>query len=319
MADWQRHILLSCLIGLAAALATAMMPHMIVWRSVPMGDIAPPLSGMDAWLHGRDPYNFFILQDGREYRIASYPFTAMLVLSPLLLLPAPLIPPLFNGGTTALLAYGLMQEGQYWRLLLFLSTPYWFSLNAVQWAPLFTAALLWPALLVVAPVKPQLGLVLLAAGKWNRWLVLGAGLLILFSLLLYPAWPLDFLRRGNMPTYDGRIPLLVMPGMLLLLGLLQWRERPARLLLALALVPQRLWYDQLPLLLIPQSWRALVVLVVCSWLVLLVNIWAGWFALVGFPLQSWVTVVLGLYLPALAMVLQPVFKQWLQRNAYQKA
>jgi hypothetical protein len=299
-------IILALLIGGVAALITALLPHPISWQGVAIGDIAPPLAGMHAWLHGEDPYGFTI-QGGEE--IVTNPFTTMIALLPFLALPLPMVPPVFMGLSSALLAYGLLKDGEYWRLLLFLSTPYLFALYTVQWSPLFTTALLLPALLVVAPIKPQLGLVLLAAGRWNWRLLAITALFVLVSLALYPMWPLDFLQRGSLSTYDGRSPVLIIPGFLVLLALVRWRDWRARLLVALVLVPQRLWYDQLLLFAIPQSKQSMLALVTCSWLVVLLNVWTGWFDLVDFPIQSWVSVIIGLYVPALVIVLHPMLTQ----------
>jgi hypothetical protein len=295
-----RRILLAACIGLVAAIITAPLSHAIIWQGERVGDIGPALGGMHAWLHGEPAYGF--TADGDP--LVSNPFTTMIVVGPLLLLPLPLAAPVFMGISSALLAFGLLREGEYWRLLVFTSLPYAHSLVTVQWAPLFAAALLLPPLLVLAPVKPQLGLVLLAAGRWNRRLLLATALFVLLSLLLYPAWPLDFFITGELTSYEGQIPALIGPGLLVpLLALLCWREPNARLLAAMALVPQRLWYDQLLLFLIPRSWQTLLLLSVCSWFVWAFTVRMGLPLSIGFAPLTWLSIVLGLYLPALGILL----------------
>ncbi len=234
-------LLLSLGVGVAAGLLALYLPHPIVFQGVGVGDIGAPLLAMRRFLEGTPPYG--IATD--RGALAAYPFTTSLLLSPLLLVPLWMVAPLFCALSSALLAYGLLKEGERWRLLLFASVPFLSSLHSVQWPPLFAAALLMPTILPLAVVKPQLGVVLLAAARWNRYAVVGAGALLLLSLALYPTWPLDWWRDGMMGNYTGRIPLLVGPGFLLLLAAPFWRTRSARLLLAMALVPQRIWYDQL--------------------------------------------------------------------------
>jgi hypothetical protein len=303
----RRRVLLAVAVGLAAAITTAALPAPVTWQGAAVGDIGVPLLSMDKWLAGEAPYPVTITAGAT---IPANPFTTMLAMAPFLLVPLALVAPLFMGLSSGLLAYGLLRDDEYWRLLAFLSTPYWFAVYTVQWSPLLSAALLLPGLLVLAPVKPQLGLVLLASGRWNWRRLLATGLFVLVSLALYPAWPLDFLREGGAAFYDGRSPVLgggvAGAGYGVLAAatvLLFWREWRARLLLALALVPQRLWYDQLLLFVVPQSLRAMLLLVACSWGVVLLAAAFGWLTLTNFPDQAWALVVLGLYLPALGMFL----------------
>ena len=70
----------------------------------------------------------------------------MVLLWPLTWLPMKLIVPAFIGLASAALAYGLTHQQKAWRLLLFLSPPFWAAIESVQWSPLVTASLLLPAL-----------------------------------------------------------------------------------------------------------------------------------------------------------------------------
>jgi hypothetical protein len=61
-------------------------------------------------------------------------------------------------------------------------------------------------------------------------------------------------------------PILVLPfGPLIVLALLRWQNREAWLLILMAVMPQRMVYDQIPLLLTARTPRQLLLLVECSW------------------------------------------------------
>ncbi len=291
---------ISCLaasiaLGLLVGIVTAITPHPITLNGVGVGDVGISLNGMEHFLAGDSPYGT---------RFSTYPFTAMLFMYPFTFLPLSLVAPLFLALSTSILSYAMLRNKENWRLLAFVSLPFLSALHSVQWAPLFTAALLLPGFLPIVLVKPQLGLVLLAVGKWNGRILAATCIFALLSLLMYPGWPLDWLRHGDLSSYDGRIPLLTGPGVLLLLAGLRWRDKRARLLLAMALVPQRLWYDQLLLFLIPRSFGEQGLLVAFSWLCALLDFQGVWQTCNGHVQPSvWPMTINFLYFPALAMVL----------------
>jgi hypothetical protein len=103
-------------------------------------------------------------------------------------------------------------------------------------------------------------------------------------------------QAGN---YDHFIPLLVLPGPLLLLALLRYRERDAWLLSLSAILPQRWFFDSFILWLIPRTRREIVWTVFFSW-------GAGWWRWYHVP-HSFTEVgrwtVIFLYLPMLAVLL----------------
>ncbi len=84
------------------------------------------------------------------------------------------------------------------------------------------------------------------------------------------------------------------PGILLAVALIRWRTGPAQTLLLLALVPQRLWYDQLLVFRVADTPRALLVLIAGSWLGYLLT-----------PFFGPSAVVACIYLPALAFIVLP--------------
>src|SRR4030095_3502455 len=121
------------------------------------------------------------------------------------------------------------------------------------------------------------------------------------SLAIYPTWPLVWLKQTA--GYKGAVPpMFSLPlGPVMLLALLRWRSRRAWLLFLMALMPQRVVYDQLVLLFVASTWRQLAFLVVTSWLTMPALIhFGGWNTLPG-GWQTWILATL--YLPALLVVL----------------
>lgn len=201
----------------------------------------------------------------------------------------------FYGISSALLAFGLLRYG-YHRLLLFLAYPYWAGLMAAQWTPLILACAFFPSLLPATLAKPQLGLPLAFTTPTRRGLV-ACALVAALTLVVMPEWPR--LWVGNIHRYQHFIPLLVVPGPLLALALLRWRERDARLLLLMAVAPQRWFYDMLILWFIPKSRRDVLATVVISWGA---GIWR-WYHIPHSFTQVGRWCVLFFYLPMLAVLL----------------
>jgi hypothetical protein len=302
-----RASILALLIGMTAAFAAAVMPHPVRMAGVEVGDIGLPLGGIAQFEAGRSPYDVRL----RAHTPALYPFTTMLVLWPLKLVPLRLAVPLFVGLVSAALAFAIARKGEPWQLLMFLSPAYWSAVHSVQWSPLLTAAILLPPLLPLAVVKPQLGVVLAVCGRWSRGTVLAALALVAASLLVWPRWPLEWLRHGNLQTFNGFSPIAVLPGIVLLLGVLAWRTREGRLLLAMSIVVQRYFYDQLPLYLVAKTWRQMLLLLATSWTMV-----AALLAMERIDPRSgvqevevWRALVVALFLPALAIVLFNYFSE----------
>lgn len=287
--------------GLLAALATAMVPHPIRLQGVGVGDIGLPLAGIDLFARGESPYALKL----RATDAAMYPFTTLVVLWPLKLVPLGLAPALFFGVATAALAFAIARAGKPWHFLMFASPSYLSALESVQWAPIFVAALFVPAFLPIAVVKPHLGVVLAVAGKWSWRTLLAALLLVVASFAIYPGWLLDWLERGNLGTFTGRSPITVLPGFLLFAVVMALPSARARLLAAMSVVLQRYFYDQLPLFALPASWRQMFALVATSWAAVAVAFFAGWLR-IGSGVQDarvWSAVIAGFFLPVLAMLL----------------
>jgi hypothetical protein len=231
-----------------------------------------------------------------------YPLPAGVVAIPF----APLSPAMagtaFFFVSTTLLAFGLTgQRRDLYRLPLFASAPFCMAAVLGQWAPLMIAAALLPALQFLVVAKPNLGLACWIYRPTIRGTV-AAALFTLATLLIAPTWPLDWHHTLEAaPRYKG--PLMRgVTGSILLLGALRWRRREGRLFLAMSVVPQlSLFYDQLPLWLIPNTvWRS-VALSGLSWVA-----WSRWYpsrALTSSVAVAEPWVVWLLYVPALVLVL----------------
>jgi hypothetical protein len=259
------------------------------------GDIAMPLCMDEALLRRADPYAACrgFQSDGVTPSTAN-PITTALLTLPLLPLPRPVAAGVFFGISSAILSWGLTRSGQPWQLLTFAAYPYWQALQTVQWSPLLLAAFYIPELIALTLAKPHVGAPVALSVHWRRWPVVAAVALLLLSLLVMPNWPIQMLSGVGAPG-DYRSPVLILPGALLLLAAMRWRDRRARYLLLLSLVPQRTFYDQLLVFGVPRARRTLLALVTASWLC-----YIGWAA---FPNPAIPWHILLIYLPALAIVL----------------
>jgi hypothetical protein len=233
----------------------------------------------------RNPYATFQL----------YPLTAAIFGLPFVWVRPEIAAGIFYGVSSGLMAFGLTHQG-YHRLLIFFAYPYWAGIFTAQWEPLIMASAFFPLLLPATLAKPQIGLPV-ALTHLSRRGILACGVILMLSLAAMPRWPLLWFRQIG--QYDHFIPLLVLPGPLLAAALLRYRNRDALLLMMMAIMPQRWFYDPLVLWLIPKSRREIVATVGLSWGA---GIWR-WYHI---P-HSWTEVgrctVLLIYLPMLAVVL----------------
>jgi hypothetical protein len=257
------------------------------------------------WLAGRDPYvgGFPIL---RQTRVVPepffYPFPTLFVLAPFALVPLRAAMALFVGSSTALLAWGILAKSPE-RLPMLLGAGFIAASGLGQWTPLVTATLLIPALGFLAVVKPNVGLASVADDP-SAIRILGGGALLLVSLAFQPNWPAEWMANlRSMPPHPS--PILLPGGFLALLALARWRRPEARLLVAMACVPQLMYFaDQLPLWLVAKTRRESILLSATSLVAWAISLQAlnrpG-----GMPaFESDALVLLGVYAPALAMVLR---------------
>jgi hypothetical protein len=227
--------------------------------------------------------------------LEQYPLTAAFFGLPFVGMRPEIAGGLFYGIGSALLAFGLTRQG-YHRLLVFLAYPYWAGTLTAQWAPLIAASAFFPLLLPVTMAKPQIGLPV-ALTHLSRRGVLACAVLALLSIAVMPQWPL--LWAGQLGYYQHFIPLLVLPGPLLALALLRYRDRDAWLLLLMAVMPQRWFFDTLVLWLIPKTRREILATVLFSWGA---GIWR-WYHIPHSYAEVGRWTVVFIYLPMLGVVL----------------
>jgi hypothetical protein len=178
----------------------------------------------------------------------------------------------FVGLSSGLLGFGLARtRSGLAKLPLFMSAPFCMAALLVQWAPLMMVGAVIPALQFLGAAKPNVAFACFAYRPTVRGVVLGA-IFVAISIAILPSWPFDWrdaLRERHAIARRSRTSAV----RILLLAALRWRRAEARTLLAMAVMPQlTLFYDQLPLWLVPTTvWRSLL-LSALSWVA-----WAQWY------------------------------------------
>jgi hypothetical protein len=308
---------------LAGAIAIGLASGAISFALFPLhhgGDFAQFHYHARSWLAGGDPYagGYPIMRATRVVpEPLFYPFPTLLAVAPFALLSVRVATAAFVAVSAALLALGLLRRSPE-RLPLFLGAGFFVALVLGQWSPLITATLLLPSLAWLAVLKPNLGLATTAAKP--SWLgVLGGAALLVGTLAIQPNWPVEWIRNlHSMPAHPA--PLFAPGGFLLLIALLRWRTREARLLVAMACVPQLMYFaDQLPLWLVPRTRRESMLLSAASlvaWTAALITATNAWRQP---AFSSEVFVLAGVYLPSLWMVLsrpnEGAMPAWIERAA----
>jgi len=254
------------LTALGIAIASALLAYYSVQRPGAVPDFLYPWTGIRLFLDGTNPYAAMRGNGAPPYDEALfYPFTALLALLPFARLSLHLAAALFFGLSSGVLAYLITRDGL-WRVHVFMSAPFVTAALLVQFSPLLMTAAFLPALGFLATIKPNVGLPILAfRPSWKA--AIGCIVFLAVSVLVFPRWPLgwlDSIRHDNRVGAHA-IPMLQWGGILLALAVLRWRLRGARLLLAMSVIPQQLFfYDQLPLWLVPKTRQQSIALTACS-------------------------------------------------------
>jgi hypothetical protein len=228
-------------------------------------DFTQPWAAARMFAQGQNPYD--LIGPGRAFEHQFpliYPATAAIVAMPFAWAPPRLADALFIGCGAALLAWSLtrrtLANPQLW---VFASFAMMVAAQTVQWSPWLTAAALTPWLGFLLAAKPSIGLAMLAAYP-SRSAILGAAALALLSVAIWPWWVPAWIEGLPSATHMSA-PIMRWGGPLILIALLKWRRSDARLLVALACVPQTpVLYEVVPLFLLVRTFREAALLVVLT-------------------------------------------------------
>ena len=290
-------------------------------------DFAQLWYGARALLGGENPY--LAVGPGRAFDWNApllYPMPAVLLAVPLSMLSLPVATSLFTGLGAFALALAVTRVG-IGGLVALGSLAYLYALEVAQWSPLLAGAALVPWLGFVLVAKPTVGLALFAyRPTWQA--AAGCAALLALSFVVAPGWLHDWLDAvrdgasvalvtdtgsGTADVAVGRrpsawpyvAPLARSAGPLLLLALLRWRRPEARLLLALALVPQTpLLYETVPLFLVARTRQQVMALVALSFAAFLLIRFGTFDSVQAWYDRSGEAILWCLYLPCLALVLR---------------
>ena len=217
-----------------------------------------PLQAARDIIAGHDPYAQPLVDEAGQLWPTN-PVTTAMPFLPVAWAPDAVVTAVVFGAISALLALGLTRGGELWPLLTFASPAYVSCIISAQWPPLVLATYYLPGILPLALVKPSIALPVLLT-RLNLKRGLGCAAVLGATFILCPWWwPADWLSP-SMAVYTGFTPILTVPGLLIPLALLRWRDRSAWILVIAALVPQRIPYDQLILWLIPQNAKRSLIL-----------------------------------------------------------
>ena len=303
--ETKRDLLGRALVALAIGIAAGWFAGRIASYSFLQIDFEFLWRAVRLWSMGVDPYAMrprapFV----RLWPLADrlfYPLPSLLVIYPLHKLVFPVACGVFVGVSGGLLAWRSTRQGV-WPLLLFASPSFAMAALLGQWSPLLTLGAIAPWAGFLLACKPTLGLACFCyRPTWKGAISIAA--IGLFSLLIMPQWPQEWLTNVRF-VRSHPAPIMTPLGWPLALAILRWRQREARLLLAMACVPQLLFFaDQLPLVLSARTRRELVFLTLSSCVVGGMW-WYRHFLRPGAPNMAPPYVMLGCYLPALWIVLR---------------
>jgi hypothetical protein len=187
-----------------------------------------------------------------------YPLPAAILAIPLAPLPEHVAMSVVGFIGAGVLAWALTEHG-YVGLVAFFSYSVWQAFNLVQWSPLLTGAVVLAPLSIILVAKPTIGAAVFAA-RPTWWAIGGAIVLTGVAFIVQPHWVSDW-RMALLSThvqpgkeFHSAAPVMLPGGVLALAALARWRRPEARLLAAMACVPQTMLpYEAVPLFLIPRG------------------------------------------------------------------
>jgi hypothetical protein len=261
-----------------------------------------------ALLIGADPYTFV----PAHYPPGLFaPATIGLIAAPFTPVPAYIAAPLFLGVGCAALAFAVTKNG-WTRLWIFAASPVWYASLIAQVSPLLVGAALYPVAWGLLTAKPNLAIphIAIYGTSWRR-IVYGAVSIVAILALTFairPTWLMDWREslRSSPFGKQYQIPMLALWGFVLWLPILRWRRPEARLVFLMACMPQNfVFYEQLPLLLVPQSRREMIGVAIISQMagILSSMAQAGESSFLERNAAAAPYTIFGLYIPAIALVM----------------
>jgi hypothetical protein len=278
-----------------------------------------------ALLAGRNPYAEIgpgLPFDWNAYFY--YPLTAVIAVFPITMLTRTIAVSVFAGLSGAAFVYAATRRSVAPAVVI-TSASAAMAAETAQWSPLLGAAFGLPWLGVFLSAKPTIGLAVFLA-RPTRIAIVGGLVLAAVALAIQPTWPAEWLgaiHHTSLLTPGGTLyaaPIVTPGGAFAALALLRWRRPEARLLVALACVPQTtLLYETVPLFLVPATIVEGGVLWLGSWLV------AAWMHVAGpFPSDPHRFIASGtaigwlMYLPCALMIIRRPnagpLPRWLERR-----
>jgi len=242
-----------------------------------------------------------------EYNLY-YPLPALIVVTPLAMLPIVESRALFCALSFGLLAFLLTRRS--WHPLAGLASGAGLmTLTLAQWSGLTAATVLVPALSLLSATKPNAHVAVFVSYQRWRSLIISAATGVVFFLIAFairPGWVGEWL--GAINRDPNLRPIGFHPlGFLLLLALLRWRRSAARWLLVACFLPGTpVVYNALPLFAFPWNFRTTLILALLShaamWPPLLAATAGKGFA--GYAAVSVPSLLFLLYLPAVLFLLR---------------
>lgn len=264
-----------------------------------------------AMLAGRNPYAEIgpgLPFDWNAYFY--YPLTAVLAVFPITMLKRTIAVTVFAGLSATAFVYAATRRSLAPAVVI-TSASAAMAAETAQWSPLLGAAFGLPWLGIFLNAKPTIGLAVFLA-RPTRVAIVGGLVLTAVALAIQPRWPVEWfaaIHHTSLLTPGGTLyaaPIVTPGGVFAALALLRWRRPEARLLVALACVPQTtLLYETVPLFLIPTTIVEAGALWLGSWLV------AAWMYVAGpFPSDPQRFIASGnaigwlMYLPCAMMIIR---------------
>ena len=305
--DWRVRLLVALAIAVLSATYCVYMMHSVPGQPV-ASDFTYHWLAVRALMKGANPYHS--VTAGGQFHLDAgylYPLPATLIAFPFAAWLSPVASAAtFVGVSSGLFAWGATSRG-YGRLAAVGGIPFFWGVSSGQLSVLLTASAMLPGLGWLMVAKPNLALALFAYRPKRSTVILGIAFVAL-SLLVMPHWPIEWWRAVSVRTESNyATPVLLFGGFPLLAALLKWRRPEARLLFVMACIPQSpLFYDQLPLFLVPKNRNEAMLLVITGF--------------IGYSVASWLmppdpapsvglrfyspAILFGMYLPCLVMVLR---------------